>query len=55
LRQAIVNGSFIPVSEHFAEPNANWIAFFRRTLSPDCSMRPQTAAEFLPAVKQAFL
>jgi serine/threonine-protein kinase len=54
-RQAILNGSFIPITEHFAEPNAGWIAFFRRTLSPDCAMRPQTAAEFLPAIEQAFL
>jgi serine/threonine protein kinase len=54
-RQAIVNGSFIPITEHLAEPNAGWIALFRRTLSPDCTMRPQTAAEFFSALEQAFL
>jgi tRNA A-37 threonylcarbamoyl transferase component Bud32 len=54
-RHAIVKGSFIPIAEHFAEPNARWIAFFTRTLAPDCTMRPQTAAEFLSALEQAFL
>jgi serine/threonine protein kinase len=52
-RQAIAKGSFIPISQHLAEPNEQWIAFFNRTLSPDSTTRPQTASDFLQALERA--
>ena len=52
-RQAIAKGSFIPITEHLAGPNEQWTGFFNRTLSPDSTMRPQTAADFFQALEQA--
>jgi hypothetical protein len=54
-RQAIVKGSFISMAEHFTNPNEQWIGFFRRSLSSDCAIRPQTAADFFQALEQAFI
>jgi serine/threonine-protein kinase len=54
-RKAALSGDFTPLREHLDNPPERWLSFFARCFAVDRAGRPQSAAEFLYHIEQAFL
>jgi serine/threonine-protein kinase len=53
-RRAVMSGNVAPLSQHFNDPPPAWVAFFARSFAADRSSRPQSAAEFIKQLEEAF-
>jgi tRNA A-37 threonylcarbamoyl transferase component Bud32 len=54
MQHLILSGRAIPVSTHLPEAPPEYQRFFDHALSPDTTVRPQSAAEFLSSLETAF-
>jgi serine/threonine-protein kinase len=54
MHHSIVSGRFTPLSTHIPYAPAAWQHFFDRALNSKTTLRPQSAAEFVSALRKAF-
>jgi serine/threonine-protein kinase len=54
-RQAILAGSFIPVTNHIPNAPRGWQTFFAACFSTDKSQRPSSSAEFIQRLEEALM